>query len=307
MIDPGTSVVVAVVVAAGVEATVGEPTAESHPVALLGRVIGWLEPRQFDVPKLAGAVYALVVPLGFALVGYAVVWLTALTGIQLATALVAGLVLWITSSVRMLTESGQRVIEASDGDLKTAREALLALVGRDTAELPPELVRSAAVESLAENLSDGFIAPLLAFLLLSFVSLPAAAGGAAFVKGVNTMDSMLGYPGSFGWASARLDDAVMFVPARLSAVLLGLAAGGPDAPLRARRYADKPASPNAGWPMGTIAAALNVRLEKSGAYILNDVANLPTVADGREAIVTIHRSAAIAYAVAISVGVIRWL
>ena len=307
MIDPGIAVVVAVIVAAGLEAAVGEPPAESHPVALLGRVIGALEQRQFGVPKLAGTVYALAVPLACALAGYAVVWLTAATGIPLVAALAAGIVLWITTSVRMLTESAQRVIEASDGDIETAREALLALVGRETGGLSPELVRSAAVESLAENLSDGFIAPLLAFVLLSFVSLPAAAAGAAFVKGVNTMDSMLGYPGPFGWASARLDDAVMFVPARLSAVLLGLAAGDPDAPLRARRYAHKPASPNAGWPMGTIAAALNVRLEKPGAYILNDVANPPTVTDSREAIVAIHRGAAIAYAVAILVGVIRWL
>jgi adenosylcobinamide-phosphate synthase len=306
VISPGLAVFVAVVAAAGLEAAVGEPPEDSHPVALLGRLIAWLEPRRFGVPRLAGTAYALAVPLGCALAGYAAVWLAMSTDVRLAAALAAGVVLWITTSVRMLAESGTRVIEASDGNLETARAALLALVGRETAELSPGLIRSAAVESLAENLSDGFLAPLLAFVLLSFVSLPAAAAGAAFVKGVNTMDSMLGYPGPFGWASARLDDTVMFVPSRLSAVLLGLAAGDLVASLRARQDAHTPASPNAGWPIGTIAAALNVRLQKPGAYSLNNDADLPTIADGRAAIRVTRGGAAVAYATAALVGVIRW-
>jgi adenosylcobinamide-phosphate synthase len=169
------------------------------------------------------------------------------------------------------------------------------------------LIRSAALESLAENLSDGLVAPLSAFVALSFVSVPAAAAGAAFVKAVNTMDSMLGYPGPFGWGSARLDDLVMFVPARISAALLGLAAGDPDAAFRARRYVHKPASPNAGWPMGTLAAALNVRLEKPGVYVLNDVAAEPTLRDGAKAITATRRAGIAAYALAALAGVLRWL
>jgi adenosylcobinamide-phosphate synthase len=302
---PAAGLVVAVAVAAVLEAAVGEPPAEVHPVALLGRAIEWLETLQFGAPKLSGAAYALAVPTGCALLAYGVVAVAGRAA-PLAAAVAAGLVLWAASSVRLLLERGRAVIDASDGDVEAAREALPALAGRDPTSLSPELLRSAAVESLAENLSDGLVAPLGAFVVCSFVSVPAAAAAAAFVKGANTMDSMLGYPGAFGWGSARLDDLVMFVPARLSALLVAIAAGDPDA-LRARRYAHKPSSPNAGWPMGTIAAALTVRLEKPGVYVLNDVAALPTVADGRAAIRVVRRAAIGASALAATVGVVRWL
>lgn len=307
MIDHWAAVLVALAFAGGLEAILGEPPGKFHPVALLGRLIGWLESNRFGVPTLTGVVYALAIPLACAVAAYAAVQLASGTLLPLLGVFVAGLVLWISSSVRLLLESGRTVVEASDDDPETARTALLALVGRETDDLSPGLVRSAAIESLAENLADGLVAPLGAFVALSFVSLPAAAAGAAFVKGANTMDSMLGYPGAFGWGSARLDDLVMFVPARISALLVALAAGEPDALGRARRYVHKPASPNAGWPMGTIAAGLNVRLEKPGVYVLNEVADLPTVADGRDAISLVRRSAALAYAVALGVGVIGWV
>ena len=305
-LDPGLALVVSVAVAGGLEAAIGEPPGAVHPVALLGRAVGRLEGHDFGVPRLAGTVYALAVPTGCAVLAYGAVALAALA-IPIAGPLLAGLVLWVASSVRLLVGSGRRVVDSSETDLGGAREALLALVGRDASELSPGLVRSAAVESLAENFSDGFLAPLSAFLALSFVSLPAAAAAAAFLKGANTMDSMFGYPGPFGWASARLDDLLMFVPARLSAPFLAIGAGDPEAPLRARRYARSTASPNAGWPMGTLAAALNVRLEKPGVYTLNGVADHPTVPDGRRAIEAVRRGALLAYAAAGVVGVIRWL
>jgi adenosylcobinamide-phosphate synthase len=306
VIDPGLAVLAAVVLASVLEGTVGEPPGRYHPVAVLGRFVERLEARQFGVPRLAGALYAVAVPLASALVVYLLVERAGAVHPIVPTVL-SGVVLWLSSSLRMLLESARRVIEASGADTGAAGDALLALVGRETDDLSPGLIRSAAVESLAENLSDGLVAPLSAFLALSFVSVSAAAAGAVFVKAVNTMDSMFGYPGAFGWGSARLDDLVMFVPARVSAVLLGLAAGDPDAPLRARRYAYKPASPNAGWPMGTLAAALNVRLEKPGAYVLNDVASEPTEADGFEAVETTKRAGIAAYGIVVLVGVLRWL
>ena len=306
MIDPALGAVLAVVLAASLEAAVGEPPGRYHPVALLGRMIERLRGHQFGAPKFVGAVYAVVVPVSVGLFGYGLV---SLAGVVHSTAAVvlAGVVVWLSSSLVMLLESARRVIGASDKETETAREALLALVGRETDGLTPGLIRSAAVESLAENLSDGLVAPLSAFLALSFVSIPAAAAGAAFVKAVNTMDSTLGYPGPFGWGSARLDDLVMFLPARVTAALLGIAAGDPEAPIRARRYAYKPASPNAGWPMGTLAAALNVRLEKPGAYALNDVAAEPTEDDGTKALEATKRAGVAAYALVVLVGVLRWL
>lgn len=307
MIDPGVSLVVAVIVAAVLEAVFGEPPRAYHPVSVLGRAIERIEPKRFGAPRVTGTVYALVIPLTAAVIAYALVRAATATEIPFVAAAVAGIVLWTCSSLKLLLESAERVIELSDENLDAARTALSALAGRDSSELSPDLIRSAAVESLAENYSDGLVAPMLAFTVLSFASLPAAAGGAAFVKAANTMDSMLGYPGRFGWASARLDDLVMFVPARLSAFLLGISAGDPDAPLRARRYANKPTSPNAGWPMGTIAAALNVRLEKPETYILNEVANYPTIRDGHDAMKATRRAGIAAYVLVCIVGVIRWL
>jgi adenosylcobinamide-phosphate synthase len=306
VIDPGLGVFLAVALAGGLEAAVGEPPAAYHPVAFLGGAVDRLRTRRLGAPRLSGALYAVSVPLASASAAYGSVWLAGSIH-PIAAAALSGTVLWLSSSLRMLLESARRVIDASGSDPDAARASLPALVGRNADDLSPELVRSAAIESLGENLSDGLIAPLSAFLVLSIVSLPAAAAGAAFLKAANTMDSMLGYPGAFGWGSARLDDLLMFLPARISALLLALAAGDPDAPLRARRYAYKPASPNAGWPMGTLAAALDVRLEKPGVYVLNDVAAEPTERDGYAAIAATKRAGVLAYALVALAGVLRWL
>lgn len=295
----------AIGIAVLLEVAVGELPGRSHPVAALGTVIEFLD-RSWATPRLAGVGVALSLPLAAALL--AAVPVRALETVsQYLAAGLAGLILFTAISLRMLLGLAGDVIAASETDRGAARDLVIGLVGRDTGELSGAELRSAAVESLAENFSDGFLAPLSAFVALSFVSIPAAAAGAAFIKGANTMDSMLGYPGPFGWGSARLDDLVMFVPARLSAPFLALGAGDPDAPLRARRYVHNPASPNAGWPMGTLAAALNVRLEKPGVYTLNGVASHPTVPDGRDAIDAIRRAAVLVYASAALVGVVRWL
>jgi adenosylcobinamide-phosphate synthase len=295
----------AVLLALGLDATLREPPAGYHPVAWFGRAVEFFDGRDYPAPRVAGAALAVLLPATAALVVYGAVLLAAAAHLAVA-ALLAGVVLWVSSSLRLLLDVAAQVVETSERDLESAREALPALVGRDPADLTPGLARSAAVESLAENLSDGLVASLLAFGLLSFVSLPAAAAAAAFVKAVNTMDSMLGYPGAVGWGSARLDDLVMFVPARVAALLVGLAAGDPDAPVRARRYAGATPSPNAGWPMGALAAALNVRLEKPGVYALNEIADLPTVADGRRAVAAVRRAGVAAYGVVAFAGVVRW-
>jgi adenosylcobinamide-phosphate synthase len=303
--DAPLGITVAVLLAAGLDWTLREPPADYHPVTLFGRLVDAVD-DEYRRPKLAGLAVAAILPVAAAAAVYAALWLTTpLPGI--VTAVLAGLVLWATSSLRLLVDAAEQAIEESETDPEAAREALLALVGRDTAGLPPELLRSAAVESAAENFSDGFLAPILAFALFALVSLPAAAAAATYVKSVNTLDSMLGYPGAFGWASARLDDFVMFVPARLSSVVLGLAAGDPDAPGRARRYASVPESPNAGWPMGAVAAAHNLQLEKPGTYVLNEVANFPTVAEGHDAIRTVTRAGIAIYVVVALFGVILWL
>ncbi|WP_336134367.1 adenosylcobinamide-phosphate synthase CbiB [Natronomonas amylolytica] len=302
MSTAGLAVVIAAALALALDWTMREPPAEYHPVTLFGRIIESVD-REYRRPRLAGALLALLLPAAAALAVYGLLWVMP----PIVTGVVAGLLLWSMSSFRLLLDIVGRAIEESETDIESAREVLPALVGRDVGELSSDLVRSAAVESAAENLSDGLVAPLLAFGALAVVSLPAAGAAAAYVKAVNTMDSMLGYPGAFGWGSARLDDLVMFVPARVTALLLALVMGAPDAWWRARRYARKTDSPNAGWPMGTMAAALNVRLEKRGVYTLNEVADYPSVADGDDALVAVTRVGLVSYTLVALVGVIRWL
>jgi adenosylcobinamide-phosphate synthase len=286
----------AVGLAAALDALVGEVPAAIHPVALLGRVVAIFD-REWVAPRFAGSVVALALPLLVAVLAASVVSASAALS-PLVPGLVAALVLFVTTSLRLLLGEARAVVALVEDDLATARVRLRSLAGRDASDLSAEEVRSAVIESLAENLADGLVAPLLAFVVLAPVSLAAAAGGAAWVKAVNTLDSMLGYPEKpHGWASARLDDLVMFLPARVSAVLLAVAAGQPDAAWRARKWARAPPSPNSGWPMATLAAALAVRLEKPGVYVLNELGRLPDTRAAERAIAVTRRAGVLAWAV----------
>ena len=298
----GLTATAAVGLAFALDATVEEFPARVHPVALFGRVVAPFD-REWPRPRLVGTLVAACLPLGFALCCSLPVALAAGRVEALAAAL-AGLALFATTSLRMLLGSARRVVDASETDLEAARESLLALAGRDATALSAGELRSAAVESAAENLADGLVAPLLAFALGAQVSLAVGVAAAAWVKGVNTLDSMLGYRSKpVGWASARLDDAVMWLPARVSAALVALARPAPRALLRARRWARTPPSPNSGWPMATLAAAVDVELTKPGVYTLNPEAALPTAARARTGVRTVAVAGALAFALT---GVAVW-
>ncbi len=170
------------------------------------------------------------------------------------------------------------------GDLPRAREALRSLCSRDPAQLDQEGLLTATVQSLAENASDSFVAPLFYFLLFG-------VPGAIAYRAINTLDSRVGYRGPFealGKASARLDDAANWLPARLTAALLLLAGWliGRDV-ARAwrifRRDRARTPSPNGGRPMAMMAGLLGVQLEKKGVYTLGDRDNPVVPATVRQA------------------------
>ena len=287
----------AVALALVLDVLFAEPPGRVHPVALLGRLVAPLD-REWKRPALAGALVAISVPLLAAGVAWGAVTAAGMVG-PLAGAAVAGLVLFSTTSLRMLLSTASDVVELTGSDPATARDAVRALVGRDATSLSPAELRSAAVESAAENLADGLVAPLLAFAVGAQLSVAAGAALAAWVKGVNTLDSMLGYPEKpHGRASARLDDAVMWLPARASALLLAATAGDPAAVGRARRWARAPPSPNSGWPMATLATALGARLAKPGAYDLNPGDPLPDGAVARRGVRTVGLAGALAFLLA---------
>ncbi|MEZ3115148.1 CobD/CbiB family cobalamin biosynthesis protein [Halobaculum sp. MBLA0147] len=335
----------ALLVAAGLDAAVGEPPARVHPVALFGRVVAPVD-RAWGHPLTVGVVVAVVAPLIAAGLAGGVVLATAWLAsagvagsdgdavvVTAAAALAAGLVVFVTTSLRLLLAEARAVIAATTTDLDAARTRLRSLAGRDASELSAGAVRSAAVESVAENLADGLVAPLTGFVLgvvgwtvvgpavagtpsagLSswpitpqgvttvsppVIGLAVGAAAATWVKGVNTLDSMLGYRSKrVGTPSARLDDAVMWLPARLATVLVAVAAGAPGAVRAARRHADTPDSPNSGWPMATLAAVLGVRLRKPETYELPYGDDLPSPAAARHGVRVAAVAGVASYAVA---------
>jgi adenosylcobinamide-phosphate synthase len=191
-----------------------------------------------------------------------------------------GLLLKPMLSWRMLRDEVAEVELALSRSLPQGSQRLRRLVSRDVAGLDDAAVRESAIESLAENFNDAVVAPLFWFAV---GGLPAAA----VYRFANTADAMWGYRGRYEWAgkwAARADDALSWVPARLSALLLCLAAmrSPPWAALRAQ--ARLTPSPNGGWPMGAMALLLGRRLGKPGVYALNEQAPPPEPSDTARAL-----------------------
>ncbi|OYR41116.1 CobD/CbiB family cobalamin biosynthesis protein [Halorubrum sp. Ib24] len=300
----------ALAIAVALDLAAAEPPGRVHPVALFGSVVEPVD-RSWSRPRPVGVAAAVGLPLLAAVVGGGAVWAAAV--LPVLGVPVAGALLFPLVSLRMLREVTAEVVALTESDPEAARESIRALVGRDATDLSPAALRSAAVESAAENLADGFVAPLAGFAGGATVglavapasALPLAAGvaGAAWVKAVNTLDSMLGYRSKpVGRASARLDDAVMYLSARAAAACLAIAAGSVGTLSRARSWAREPGSPNSGWLMATAAAALDVRLAKPGHYALNPAAASPSVADAERAV----RLVGVAGGVAVA-GATGWL
>lgn len=244
----------------------GEPPNALHPVVWMGRLIGLLRDLAPRRGRLVwGALMALGLPALWGAVGAAalsVPWLGWFLGVWLLKS---------SFAIRSLGEAGLRVGDAvSAGDIPAARAGLSWLCSRDPSALGAEELSGAAAESLAENASDSAVAPLF---WMAVGGLPAALA----YRCVNTMDAMIGYRDRYFWlgkAAARLDDLLNLVPARLTAVLLVLAARDPAMQRRGWRIAvrDHTAtdSPNAGWPMAAMAGLLGVRLTKRGQYALGE-------------------------------------
>ena len=249
----------------------GDPPSWPHPVRWMGRAIQRLEPPLRGcglTPLAAGRVMVLVLVPGTWLLAAAVVktaeWISPVlgTGVQIV-------MLWTCISVRALYSAAMRVEGALlRDDLAAARQSVAMIVGRETDRLDAAAVARAAVETVAENLVDGVLAPLF-FALLGGVPMAMA------YKMVNTLDSMIGYRNpryiQFGRTAARLDDLANYLPARLSVPLIVPAAQllfgrGRPAWHIARRDGRRHASPNAGIPEAAFAGALAVRLGGPNRY-----------------------------------------
>ncbi len=252
----------------------GEPPAWAHPVVGMGRYLAWLGPRLTTWrPPLAFMGGALAWCVGGALVvALACVAERALTACPwYAQALLLGVLLKPLLAWRMLRDEVSSVEQALGDSLEAGRAQLQRLVSRDVSQLDEVAVRESAIESLAENLNDSLVAPLLWFAV-------GGLGAAALYRFANTADAMWGYRGRYEWAgkwAARADDVLSWIPARATALLLCLSARAMPAWSAIRRQARATPSPNGGWPMGVMALLLQVRLSKPGVYVLNESAALP--------------------------------
>ena len=274
-------------IALAVDRWLGEPPAALHPVVWMGRYLGIgsrIAPRAHrakavDLPMFFCG--ALVWCVGAMCVWGIAMVLQTLAMLHLpawAVALVIGLLLKPLFAWRMLRDEVLAVEAALGVSLDAGRQQLARLVSRDVERLSEREVRESAIESLAENLNDSFVAPVFWFVLFG---LP----GAAVYRFANTADAMWGYRGErggrdwtwFGKWTARADDVLSWLPARLTALLLALAAWRwPDG---LAREAHRTPSPNSGWPMGAMALLLGVRLAKPGVYALNAEGRAPSADD----------------------------
>ncbi len=235
----------------------GDPERLPHPVVLFGKMIAKGE-RMLNLGKwrvLKGALLAVMLISVVVFATWTMIVVADKVNIYLGMAMRAILVFYCLAGTTLIREVRQ-VFYAIDSSLDEGRQQVARIVGRDTSELTDEEVRKAALETLAENLNDGVIAPLF---WLAIGGVPAMMG----YKMVNTLDSMIAYHSprylKFGKAAARIDDIANYIPARLTALLMLIAARRPNLVSFVMKYGPCHASPNSGWPEAALAGILGCR------------------------------------------------
>ena len=277
---------IALLTAFALDVVCGDPPNRYHPVVAMGSLIRWIT-QKFNHGNSHRRFWLgmLGVTIGAGL--FSLPWIALEHFLQAVpvwiTGILTGICLKPVFSFRSLLKASHEVRQAlTDDDLPEARRLVSwHLVSRDTASLSSQQVASAVIESLAENLTDSFLAPLLCFCV---GGLPLAWA----YRYINTADAIIGYRTEelehFGKFAARLDDVLNWLPARLAGLILTTAAGvtgldGRNAWRTMRTQHARTSSPNAGWTMAAAAGALGVTLEKPGCYCLQGGDSLPHTKD----------------------------
>lgn len=257
-----------------------------HPVVWMGALISLLD-KALNKPHFSNETRKINGALSLLLLLFCTLLATGLI-VSILRDMPGGLVIEAIIASSMLAQKSLRdyvtaVADALSTSTAAGREAVGHIVGRDASDLNESEIAKASLESLAENTSDGIIAPLF---WMALFGLP----GAALYKAINTADSMVGYRSpkylEFGWASARLDDMVNYPASRITAYLfvaaacLNRQANGKAAVRAIIRDATKHVSPNAGWPEAAMAGALNLTLGGARSY-KGKIVNLATMGNGR--------------------------
>ena len=263
----------------------GDPAWLPHPVVGFGKMIALGEHRlnKGTHRKLKGAVLAI----GLILATFAATWLLLYAISKLPSPLGEGLgvrllLIFFCLAGTTLIREVREVFLALDRSLEEGRRQVARIVGRDTSELSAQEVRTAALETLAENLSDGVIAPLFWLALLGVPGMVA-------YKMVNTLDSMIGYRTEryreFGCWAAHIDDIANYIPARLTALLMIIVAGRPRLAGFVWRNGCRHASPNSGYPEAALAGILNCRFG-GPHYYFGELFDKPFIGENDRALTT---------------------
>ena len=263
----------------------GDPAWLPHPVVGFGKMIAFGEHRlnKGTHRKLKGAVLAI----GLILATFAATWLLLYAISKLPSPLGEGLgvrllLIFFCLAGTTLIREVREVFLALDRSLEEGRRQVARIVGRDTSELSAQEVRTAALETLAENLSDGVIAPLFWLALLGVPGMVA-------YKMVNTLDSMIGYRTEryreFGCWAAHIDDIANYIPARLTALLMIIVAGRPRLADFVWRNGCRHASPNSGYPEAALAGILNCRFG-GPHYYFGELFDKPFIGENDRALTT---------------------
>lgn len=247
----------------------GDPLWMPHPVVAFGRAIAWGE-RHLNKGKFRFWKGTALSVIGVSVVFVLTLYLlrgAALYSPGLLLVLQVLLIFYCLAGTTLVREV-RMVFQAADRSLEEGRRQVARIVGRDTSQLSAQEVRTAALETLAENLSDGVVAPLFWYALLGVPGMLA-------YKMVNTLDSMIGYRNEryrqFGCFAARLDDVANYIPARLTALLMVLASGRLSLLAFVARYGNQHASPNSGYPESALAGILDCRFGGPHFYFGEEV------------------------------------
>lgn len=245
----------------------GDPSFLPHPIVGFGKIISWGEKRlnRGKKRKLKGAFFSVVlIVVSFYFMYFVLKGTSHISNIF--TIIVSSVVIFFCLAGKTLIDEVRNVFIALESSTEEGRVQVARIVGRDTSNLTPQQIRKAALETLAENLSDGVIAPLFWFAVLGVPGMFA-------YKMVNTLDSMIGYKNerykNFGCWAAHIDDIANYIPARLTALLMILVNGKLSLLSFVKKYGKQHASPNSGYPESALAGILDCRFGGPNIYFGN--------------------------------------
>ncbi|MCL2550045.1 MAG: cobalamin biosynthesis protein [Methanimicrococcus sp.] len=289
-----TELILVLILAVLLDLLFGEPPAALHPVVWIGKLIGFLkEKAPKSNQKLYGILMALTVIAFAVVIALTVVFIAHLEFMPLAAGiLIQAFFLKVTFAIKCMVQPAREIKKILDKDIETARQELITYVSRDTSKLERHQIISAVTESISENYVDALLTPIFFYVIFGPLGLPAAY----LFKAASTLDSMVGYKTEkyirIGWFSAKSDDLLNWIPARLSPFFIAVGAAVSNL-LRGDLEKFKPSeglkrafkehkatpSPNSGWPMAAAAGALQVRFEKPNTYIIGDAYKNPELSD----------------------------